>query len=85
MGFTPIVGQFSTPIDILGHPPVHRVVLVSPQALVEAAGREQRASPVPALHRECEAEQDGDLTRNSVDMFVDVATKAIPVIDEIER
>ena len=40
---------------------------------------------VPALHRECEAEQDGDLTRYFVDMFVDVAIKAIPVIDEIER
>ena len=26
---------------------------------------------VPALHRECEAEQDGDLTRYFVDMFVD--------------
>ena len=42
-------------------------------------------SLVPAMHRECQAEQDGDLTRYFVNMFVDVGIKAIPVIDEIER
>lgn len=39
---------------------------------------------VPALHRECQAEDDGDITRYFVDTFVDCAVKAIPVIDEIE-
>jgi len=39
---------------------------------------------VPALHRECEAKEDGDITRHFVDTFVKIALKAIPVIDKIE-
>ena len=39
---------------------------------------------VPALHRECEAEDNGDITRYFVDTFVEIACKAISVIDEIE-
>ena len=41
-------------------------------------------SLVPALYRECEADEDGDITRYFVDTFVDFAIKAIPVIDDIE-
>ena len=39
---------------------------------------------VPALHCECEAEEDGEITRYFVDTLVEIARKAIPVIDDIE-
>ena len=42
------------------------------------------SSLVPALHRECEAERDGNITRYFVDAFVEIARKAIPVVDDIE-
>ena len=37
-----------------------------------------------ALHRECQADDDGEITRYFVKKFVDVACKAILVIDNIE-
>ena len=40
---------------------------------------------VPALHRECEAAEDGNITRHIVDSFVDVAVSAIPILDELDR
>ena len=40
---------------------------------------------VPALHRECEAAEDGNITRHIVDAFVDVAVRAIPILDELDR
>ncbi len=40
---------------------------------------------VPALHRECEAAEEGNITRTIVDAFVDVAVRAIPILDELDR
>ena len=37
------------------------------------------------LHRECEESGDGEVTRHIVDAFVDVAVRAIPIIDEFDR
>ena len=39
---------------------------------------------VPDLHEECGMEDGGEVTNYFVDRFVDVATEAIPVIDELE-
>lgn len=40
---------------------------------------------VPQLNTECGAQEDGEVTRYLVDEFVNVATKAIPVLDKIEN
>ncbi len=40
---------------------------------------------VLVLHRECEAAEDGAIARHIVDAFVDIAVKAIPIIDEFDR
>ena len=39
---------------------------------------------VPDLHEECSMRGDGEITKYFVDRFVEVATAAIPVIDELE-
>ena len=39
---------------------------------------------VPQLHRECQAHDDGEITRYFVDTFIEHAQRAIPVIDKIE-
>ena len=40
---------------------------------------------VPELHREHEADADGEVTRGFVDTFVEVAVKAIPIINDIDH
>ena len=39
---------------------------------------------VPDLHEECGMEDGGEITNYFVDRFIEVATEAIPVIDELE-
>ena len=45
--------------------------------------RENWYSLVPELHKECK-ENGGEITRYYVDWFIEIAEKAIPIIDEIE-
>ena len=37
------------------------------------------------LNRECEASEDGEITRHIVDVFVDVAVRAVPILGELDR
>ena len=39
---------------------------------------------VPALHEECDMAEGGEITDHFVDRFLEVASQAIPIIDEVE-
>lgn len=39
---------------------------------------------VPALHKECDMAEGGEITDHFVNRFIEVATRAIPIIDKVE-